>query len=158
MREARGRKPGAHTTSVDTFCWMFLKCWQQIPIFNSEISIQNSRLPIHFEKTKTKSCNRGSCDNICLGPILSFHSKVMCPPCLSTTDLTTPSCPHDPEHHMCAILILMIGKCFPDPRLHPKWEYSRKDKTAIAVCFSYQPTSVTYIITLSSLGICVGNP
>lgn len=132
---------------------MFLKCWQQIPIFNSEISIQNSRLPIHFEKTKTKSCNRGSCDNICLGPILSFHSKVMCPPCLSTTDLTTPSCPHDPEHHMCAILILMIGKCFPDPRLHPKWEYSRKDKTAIAVCFSYQPTSVTYIITLSSLGI-----
>lgn len=153
MREARGRKPGAHTTSVDTFCWMFLKCWQQIPIFNSEISIQNSRLPIHFEKTKTKSCNRGSCDNICLGPILSFHSKVMCPPCLSTTDLTTPSCPHDPEHHMYAILILMIGKCFPDPRLHPKWEYSRKDKTAIAVCFSYQPTSVTYIITLSSLGI-----
>ena len=153
MREARGRKPGAHTTSVDTFCWMFLECWQQIPIFNSEISIQNSRLPIHFEKTKTKSCNRGSCDNICLGPILSFHSKVMCPPCLSTTDLTTPSCPHDPEHHMCAILILMIGKCFPDPRLHPKWEYSRKDKTAIAVCFSYQPTSVTYIITLSSLGI-----
>lgn len=157
MREARGRKPGAHT-SVDTFCWMFLKCWQQIPIFNSEISIQNSRLPIHFENTKTKSCNRGSCDNICLGPILSFHSKVMCPPCLSTTDLTTPSCPHDPEHHMCAILILMIGKCFPDPHLHPKWEYSRKDKTAIAVCFSYQPTSVTYIITLSSLGICVGNP
>lgn len=54
MREARGRKLGAHTTSVDTFCWLFLKCRQHIPIFKSEISIQNSRLPTHFEEKKKK--------------------------------------------------------------------------------------------------------
>ena len=61
----------------------------------------------------------------------------MCPPCLSATNLAAPSCPHDPEHHMCAVLILMIGKCLPNPCLHPKWEYSRKNKTATAMCFLY---------------------
>lgn len=29
----------------------------------------------------------------------------------------------------------MAEKCFPNPRLHAKWEHPRKTKTAIATCF-----------------------
>ena len=108
---------------------MFLKCWQQIPIFKSENVIQKSRFPTHFEKQTPVAVSRG---NNRLGLIFSSHSRA---PCTLRARPSQTYHSHDPEHHICAILILMAEECFPNPHLHAKWENPRNTKTAIATCF-----------------------